>query len=123
MIIFSFFIFWNLTNSTLHNRPGPVAYGYEITKSIAYSPLSSSALSVILLTFSLDTLHNSLMNFCCDLVFAVLFSTRLIVFSFDFLFDDTFFLPFFSCHHDGHLLNNCTFQVSARSPFVFFSHR
>ena len=120
MIIFSFFIFWNLTNS-LHNRPGPVAYEYEITISIAYSPLSSSALSVILLTFSLNTLHNSLMNFCCDLVIALLFSTRLKVFNFDFLFDDTFFLPFFSCHHDGHLRNNCTFQVSARSSFVFFS--
>ena len=70
-----FFIFGcSLMYTALHTFPGPVPYGYKIIRSITCSLSSPLTLRTILLTFSVNTLCNSLLNFCCQLSIVLLLS-------------------------------------------------
>ena len=61
-------------NSFLHTFPTFVLDTYDVTSLDDCSLLSTLKLDAILLTFSVNTLCDSLLNRCCDLNIVGLFS-------------------------------------------------
>ena len=89
-----FFSFECLINSALYTPPRLPPYGYEITRSSACSLLSLLALTKILLTFSVNTLCNSLLNspLLQPSHRLITFQTLFVVLKFHVLFNGTFFV-------------------------------
>ena len=72
LIIIFIFSFGFLINSSLHTVSGPIPYGHEIIQLGVCILISRFTLTTTLLIYFVNTLFNSVLHFCCDLVITLL---------------------------------------------------
>lgn len=121
LIVFNFSFVYSI-NYDLHTLLKPLPYGYNISPTSVCSLLQLVAVVVIWLTFSVNSLCASLLNFCCNFkivsffIKSFLYSENLIL-----LFYDTLFcaLRFLSIEQSS--ITNNIFLVSTGQTNSFYS--